>query len=100
MLMENFIEENPSADYAEFVKAFGKPEAFAAVILSVLDKHEVENAKRRAKRKKIVIMIVCGLLIISVLGYSVSRHMQAKEIVNGDFLIVEKDAAITTITND
>lgn len=48
-LLENFLEENPEADYEAFVTAFGPPEVFAGEMLDTLDRETLKCAQFRRK---------------------------------------------------
>lgn len=67
-LMNSFQQENPDAEYAGLVAAFGKPEDCAANLLSTLDDSKVEAArKKRRQLHRIAIAVMCVAVIASMI---------------------------------
>lgn len=61
-MAEQFGAENPCAQYEDYVSAFGSPEEFAGIMLSTLDRSEVERAGlRRCLRLRFALV---GLILI------------------------------------
>lgn len=90
-LVGRFEQENPDAQYADFVTAFGPPEAFAGEMLSTLDGKEVENAKRRRKRTKWILLAGVILVLIAVCVFSVAKWSKRQKIVEESYVLITHD---------
>lgn len=66
-LIGSFRQENPEAGYAELVRAFGEPAAFAGEALAGLEESSLESArKRRLWLRRAVIAAAVAVVIVSV----------------------------------
>lgn len=93
-LLEGFLGENPEGGYEALVTAFGPPEVFAGEMLSTLDQEEL--TKTRTRRKWLlrgIALLVAVVLALCAVFYAVKWY-QAKEIINGDFRIVQDDPVV------
>lgn len=70
-LVAQFEQENPNAQYSDFVSAFGSPGDFAGQMLSCVDSGAVEAVQRRRKlgRKTALVCLVLALCVTAVLGW-------------------------------
>lgn len=83
-LVTQFEQENPNAQYSDFVSAFGSPENFAGEMLSTVDKKEVEAAQRR-RRLGYRLALTCLVLVLcvtAVLGWA--KWSKVQEVIQGD----------------
>lgn len=88
-LVSQFEQENPNAQYADFVAAFGPPGDFAGQMLSCVDSGEVEVVQRRRRHIKwtAITGLVLLLLVVAILGFA--KWSKAQKVINGDFCVVE-----------
>lgn len=72
-----FLEEEPDADYAGIVRAFGAPAAMAAAMCEGLPKQEGQ-AWRRGRYIKMGVVAVFAVAVFSVLGCAcIVQHFNA-----------------------
>lgn len=86
-LVARFGEENPDAQYSDFVSAFGPPENFAGEMLSSVDGKEVANAQRRHRCVKRTALVGLVLILIVAAVFWFAKWSKAQKVVNGDFRI-------------
>ena len=67
--VENYLEENPQADWAAFQAHFGTPEEITA---AYIDGMETEEIICKFKKKKIIIGVVVGAVILALLIWLVA----------------------------
>lgn len=78
-LMSTFQQENPDAEYDEFVAAFGAPSACAADLLSTLEGSEVEAARKRrlwVRRSVYATALAVFALLSAFLYYKYDQSME------------------------
>ena len=68
-----FLEEEPDADYAGIVRAFGAPAAMAAAMCEGLPKQEGQ-AWRRSRLISVLILFVAAVAVISTAAYAIAVH--------------------------
>lgn len=90
-LLEGFLEENPESGYTALAAAFGPPEAFAGEMLATLDQEELKQTRARRKMlQRAAALLAAVVLVLGAVFYAVKWY-QAREIINGDFRIVQQD---------
>lgn len=62
-LMTQFDEENPDAEYSDFVSAFGTPKDFVEQMLSCVDSEAVNAVQRRYRYIKQTAVIALALIL-------------------------------------
>lgn len=90
-LVDRFVQENPDAQYADFVMAFGPPEAFAGEMLSTVDSKEVEDAQRRRRYTKGIVLVGLILVLIAACVLLFTKWSKVQEIIRGNYIIVTDD---------
>lgn len=90
-LLEGFLEENPEGGYTALAAAFGPPEAFAGEMLATLDQEALKQTQARRKLfQRAAALLAAVVLALGVVFYAVKWY-QAREIINGDFRIVQEE---------
>ena len=90
-LLADFLGENPEGGYEAMAAAFGPPEAFAEEMLSTLDQEALKQARARRKLlRRGAALLAAAVLVLCAVFYAVKWY-QAREIINGDFRIVQDD---------
>lgn len=90
-LLEGFLEENPEGGYTALSAAFGPPEAFAGEMLATLDQDALQQTQARRKLfQRAAALLAAVALALCAVFYAVKWY-QAREIVNGDFRIVQEE---------
>lgn len=87
-LMIRFEQENPDAQYADFITAFGPPEVFAGEMLSTVGGKEVEDVKRRRRCAKWIVLAGVALVLIAGSAFWFAKWSKAQEVVRGDFNVI------------
>jgi len=72
-LLETFAQENPGAFYKDYVSSFGRPEDFAAEMLSNLDPEDVSEARTRRKRALLAAALAVLALLALLAGFWFGR---------------------------
>lgn len=91
-LINSFQQENPDAEFAEVVTAFGKPQDCAADLLSTLDDTKVAAAQKKRRRfQRIAIAVVSVLIIVSVSTavFWYSKYSYQREFDDEFILVIE-----------
>lgn len=93
-LVKVFQEENPDAEYADIVAAFGEPSTCAAELLSGLNTSSVKDARKILfiNRSIFVIIIIAFTLVSSFFFY---KYLKIREFDEDSILIIEAPVRIT-----
>mgnify|MGYP001329717760 CR=1 FL=1 len=86
--MTRFEQENPDAQYSDFVSAFGPPKDFVEQMLSCVDGEAVEAVQRRRRYIKQATLIGLALVLLVVAVFGVARWSKAREVIKGDFHVI------------
>lgn len=86
-LVEDFLQEDPAADYPHLVEAFGPPRDFAQEMLASLDGEEVRTAQRRKTllRRGLIAAVALALVLTTVFWY---MRWQEAQISNRGYTVV------------
>ena len=87
-LVAQFEQENPNAQYSDFVSAFGSPGDFAGQMLSCVDSGAVEATRRWRRCVKQIALIGLVLLLLVAAVFGIAKWSKARKVVNGDFHVV------------
>lgn len=67
--VENYLAENPQADWATFQSHFGTPEQITATYIDGMEAVEIMN---KFKKKKIIVGVVAGALVLALVIWLVA----------------------------
>lgn len=95
-LVAQFEQENPNAQYSDFVAAFGPPGDFAGKMLSCVDSEKVEAVQRRRKLGRQIVLIGLALLLCAVAALGWVKWGKAQEVIQGDFWVVKGTPRVIT----
>lgn len=90
-LMTQFDEENPDAQYSDFVSAFGTPKDFVEQMLSCVDGEAVNAVQRRYRYIKQTALVGLMLILIASTAFWFTKWNKVYEIVRGNFVIIQHE---------
>ena len=61
--MEEYLDEHPTADYQELVRAFGTPAQAAENVLNEMDAKQVQQLLKKYQWRRVLAIVLAGLLI-------------------------------------
>lgn len=88
-MVDGFLQENPGADGAALVAAFGTPEEFAVQMLATLEPEEIDAARRRREliTKSLIALVAFALTLTATIFFVKWWHAQS--VINGDFYVIQ-----------
>ena len=95
--LDAYVSEYPTATEQDLVGRFGTPDALAESYLSSLDSAEINEQIQKARKRKRVVVICCGIVIAAILTFAVCILITVIENQPARIVtVVEKGAAVCT----
>lgn len=90
-----FLEENPKAQYADIVVAFGEPSTCAAELLSDMKTSSIKDARKKILfiNRNIFVAILATLILISFFLFL--KYYKIREFDKDSILVIEPPLTIT-----
>ena len=61
--IEEYLDEHPTADYQELVRAFGTPAQAAENVLNEMDAKQVQQLLKKYQWRRVLVIVLVGVLI-------------------------------------
>ena len=89
--VEAYLEENPGADWDAFQDRFGTPEQISA---SYIEGMEPEEILDKFKKKKIIVGVVVGAVVLAILLWAVCMIITVIDAKNASPSVIEADPVV------
>jgi len=89
--VEAYLEENPGADWDAFQDRFGTPEQISA---SYIEGMEPEEILGKFKKKKIIVGVVVGAVVLAILLWAVCMIITVIDAKNASPSVIEADPVV------